>query len=74
MDEWTKGLHRRGEYYEGWVENVDELLSAHSAATVTCYGTRRSSGTQSAENKENEPIMKKKESKVTTSHIPEIKE
>ena len=53
---------------------MDEVLSAHSAATVTSHWTHGSSGTQSAENKENEPTMKKKDSKVTTNHIPETKE
>ena len=43
--------------YEGWVDNLDELLSSHAKATVTCYGTRRSSKSSgiavSVDNKEN---------------------
>ena len=39
---WTRELEKRGEYYEGWVEDVENRLSSHSMATVTCYGTRRS--------------------------------
>ena len=41
--DWSKGLQSNGTYYEGWVSNLDELLSSHARATVTCYGTRRSS-------------------------------
>ena len=41
--DWSKGLQSNGTYYEGWVDNLDELLSSHAKATVTCYGTRRSS-------------------------------
>ena len=32
-----------GTYYEGWVDDLDNRLSSHAKATVTCYGTRRSS-------------------------------
>ena len=57
MEEWTKGLQQRELYYEGWVTDADSVLTLHSRATVTCYGTRRSSkmtaSTAAAENKEN---------------------
>ena len=39
---WAVGLCRSGTYYEGWVDDIDELLQLHSQETVTCYGTRRS--------------------------------
>ncbi len=42
---WTAGLKCRGLYYEGWVGSLDECLSRHAKATVTCYGTRRSNKT-----------------------------
>ena len=45
--EWTKGLQLNGTYYEGWVEDIDDRLSSHAKATVTCYGTRRSKKTSS---------------------------
>ena len=55
--DWSKGLQSNGTYYEGWVDNLDELLSSHAKATVTCYGTRRSSKPSgiavSVDNKEN---------------------
>ena len=55
--DWSKGLQSNGTYYEGWVDNLDELLSSHAKATVTCYGTRRSSKSSgiavSVDNKEN---------------------
>ena len=43
--DWSKGLQSNGTYYERWVDNPDELLhvSSHAKATVTCYGTCRSS-------------------------------
>lgn len=40
--EWSKGLTKCGTYYEGWVSDLDDRLSSHARATVTCYGTRRS--------------------------------
>ena len=41
-------------YYEGWVDDLDELLSSHARATVTSYGIRRSqSGNTLLVNKEN---------------------
>ena len=45
VKDWSKGLQCNGTYYEGWVDNLDDLLSSHARATVTCYGTRRSSKT-----------------------------
>ena len=41
--DWSTGLQSNGTYYEGWVDNLDEVLSSHAKATMTCYGTRRSS-------------------------------
>ena len=43
MGEWTTGLIQHGLYWEGWVTDIDSVLGNHSKATVTCYGTRRSS-------------------------------
>ena len=55
--DWSKGLQSSGTYYEGWVDDLDELLSSHAKATVTRYGTRRLSKSQSGNtllvNKEN---------------------
>ncbi len=54
--DWTDGLFQNGTYYEGWVENANDRLSSHSKATVTCYGTRRSSkasGNTALKDKEN---------------------
>ena len=39
--EWTTGLERRGFFYEGYTDNLQETLNKHSAATVTTYGIRR---------------------------------
>lgn len=43
MDDWTKNLKQSGLYYEGWVDDVEQVLDIHKRATVTSYGTRRSS-------------------------------
>ena len=45
---WKEGLCQEGLYYEGWVEDLSSVLESHSKATVTCYGTRRSSKTPAA--------------------------
>ena len=51
---WVGGLSRVGEYYEGFVKNVDDLLAKHSTETVTTYGIRRSRKIgNTASNKEN---------------------
>ena len=58
--DWSKGLQSNGTYYEGWVSDVDELLSSHAKATVTCYGTRRSSKSKSG----NTPSVDKENTSV----------
>ena len=40
---WTNGLKQKGLYYEGIVVDLDSLLESHKRATVTTWGTRRSS-------------------------------
>ena len=47
---WAVGLCRSGTYYEGWVDDIDELLQLHSQETVTCYGTQRSAKALQKEN------------------------
>lgn len=37
------GLKQKGFYYEGVVADLDNLLENHKRATVTTWGTRRSS-------------------------------
>ena len=57
---WAKGLKRSGMYYEGIVEDLDEVLEAHRRITMTTYGTRTSKIKQIAfieSNKENENIQ-----------------
>ena len=71
MESWTEGLECCGTYYEGWVENAERVLTAHKKATVTCYGTRRSSrnsssapGHSSGNDKENAAPTNEKGTKV----------
>ena len=40
--DWSNGLQANGTYYEGSVDDLDNQLSSHAKATVTCYGTLRS--------------------------------
>ena len=42
-ESWTNGLKQEGLYYEGVVADLDSLLESHNRATVTTWGTRRSS-------------------------------
>ena len=54
LPEWTTGLERRGIFYEGYTDHLQETLNKHSVATVTTYGIRRShSSTACKVNKEN---------------------
>ncbi len=46
--DWTESLTQYGNYYEGWVDDLDNCLASHAKATVTCYGTRRSNKTSSS--------------------------
>jgi len=39
---WTAGIQRKGAYYEGTVEDVDDMLLCHKQMTVTTFGTQRS--------------------------------
>ena len=35
MDDWRKKLKQNGVYYEGWVDDAEQVLSIHKQATVT---------------------------------------
>ena len=39
---WAKGLKLVGVYYEGYTDNLQQLLNKHSSSTITTYGVRRS--------------------------------
>ena len=65
MEDWNRGLKCRGVFFEGWVEDLDQVLESHRKTTVTSYGTRRSSKTSAAcSNKENDQSQKESEKKV----------
>lgn len=68
-------LECRGTYYEGWVENAEQVLTAHKKATVTCYGTCRSPqnsssapGHSSENDKENVTPASETETNVNTAN------
>ena len=44
-DKWQCGLEKNGLYYEGMLDEdkLDETLELHRRATVSTFGTRRSS-------------------------------
>ena len=42
---WKEDLSQYGNYYEGWVNDIDDCLTSHAKAIVTCYGTCRSQKT-----------------------------
>ena len=60
---WATGLELRGLYYEGYTDNLQELLCKHSSATITTYGVRKSHSSKGAlveccvDNKENENVQ-----------------
>ena len=55
----ASGLKRVGVYYEGVVENAEEVLEKHNCLTITTYGTRTS--TKSASVKREREGNKEKE-------------
>ena len=64
MEDWSKGLQRRGVFFEGWVEDLDQVLESYRKATVTSYGTRRSSKAAACSNKENDESQNDSKMKV----------
>ena len=49
---WAEGLHPRGNFYEGYVDNLQHTLDRHRSSTVTTYGVRRSHTTNFRSNPE----------------------
>ena len=39
---WSKGLRKCGTYFDGCVDNPEEILEQHRRDTVTTWGIRRS--------------------------------
>jgi len=64
MEDWSKGLQHRGVFFEGWVEDLDQVLESHRKATITSYGTRRSSKAAACNNKENDKPQNDRKMKV----------
>lgn len=66
--DWAVGLKPCGLYYEGYTDNLQELLNKHNSSTITTYGVCRSHSCNkqssckalvesSVDNKENEQIQ-----------------
>ena len=52
---WFKGLMKVELYYEGFVDNLEEVLEGHKRCTMTSYGTRNSKKSNKlGNNKEND--------------------
>ena len=52
---WFEGLTKVGLYYEGFVDNLEDVLEGHRRCTMTSYGTRTSKkSNQIGDNKEND--------------------
>ena len=60
MDNWKAGLVQSGTYYEGFVEDVEQVLQGHQQETVTCYGTRHSRIIQRDDQKHKENVEPEK--------------
>ena len=39
---WAEGLHTRGNFYEGYIGNLQRTLDRHRSSTVMTYGVTRS--------------------------------
>ena len=39
---WTNNLKRHGNYYSGFVTDLEEVLENHRMSTITTWGTRTS--------------------------------
>ena len=65
-DTWSEGLAKVGLYYEGYVDDLEEILESHRLCTQTSYGTRHSkkstceAGNSNKENEDNSTETKVK--------------
>ena len=64
--QWTEGLNPCGVYYEGYTDDLQQMLTKHSSATVSTYGVRRSHINHVVKNidKENLDVNTSQNSKV----------
>ena len=51
------GLIRKGNYYEGFVDDISLVLETHKRQTVTSWGTRRSTFNKDKENASPENVI-----------------
>lgn len=63
------GLVRKGNYYEGFVDNLSSVLEIHQRDTVSTWGTRRSTY---ACDKENTPCEKDTPCEKVIQHYSHI--
>lgn len=61
---WNENLNPRGTYYEGFVEDLDTLLTRFKAETVTTYGIRKSRYVDSNGDRIREPEADQENTKV----------
>lgn len=51
------GLIRKGNYYEGYVDDLSSVLDTYQRDTISTWGTRRSSYTCDKENTPHEEVI-----------------
>ena len=57
--QWTDGLNPCGPYYEGYTADLQQILTKHSSAIVSIYGTHTNHAVKSID-KENTKIERYK--------------
>ena len=66
---WSKGLKRSGLYYEGMVNDCDQVLELHHRSTMSTFGTRTSYRAQSKSVSEEDTQDKENKDKVIVATL-----
>ena len=66
---WARDLEPRGRYYEGFVEDLDSLLTKFKAETVTTFGVRKSRYLDGSNDRIREPADGQENTKVDDACI-----
>ena len=63
------GLQLCGQYYEGFVDNYEAVLTCHRIETVTSYGVRRSRQTASSSHSDNKENIEVQDTKSQNDKV-----
>ena len=66
---WSKGLKRSGLYYEGIVDDCDQVLELHRRSTMSTFRTRTSYRAQSKSVNEEDTQDKENKDKVIVATL-----